>query len=102
MSFLCFRYETTFNINCDNNLLCCNNCIYKYTDSGDEICQVNVYGIRKKQSWKYLTMSKYQVMLVNKGLKDKLSERNTRLILLSNQAQRVAYIITLDNFCLSK
>lgn len=41
-------------------------------------------------------------MLVNKILRDKFDEKNTRPIPLSNQPQHITCIITLDDFYISK
>lgn len=68
----------------DHNLLCYNNCIYKHTDFNDNISQINIYHIRKKYSLNYFTIFKYQLMLVDKILVNKLSRRNIRLIPLFN------------------
>lgn len=102
LGLLCFMCETAFDIEHDHNLLCCDNCLYKRADSGDDISQVNVYGIKKKYSLNYLTTPEYQALLVDEVLGDELGERNARPIPLPNQAQRAACVTVLDDFYMSK
>lgn len=99
---MCFMCETVFDIEYDHILLYCDNCLYKHADSGDDISQVNIYGIRKKHSLNYFIMPEYQALLIDEILGDKLEGGNTRLILFLNQAQRTACITALDDFCMSK
>lgn len=80
LSFVYFTYDTTFNMDYDHNLLYYNNCIYKYMDFNDNISQINIYYIRKEYSLNYFTILKYQPMLVDKILVNKLGGRNIRLI----------------------
>ncbi len=47
-------------------------------------------------------MPKYQTLLFDKVLGDKLEGRNAKPILFLNQAQCVACIIALDDFYMSK
>lgn len=84
LSFLCFIYKIVFDKEYDNNLLCCNNCIYKYIDYGNNIFKVNIYGIKKKHFLNYLTIFEYQALFINKVLKDKLRRKNFRPISFPN------------------
>lgn len=73
---MCFMCKTVFDIKHDHNLLCCNNCLYKHTDSSDNIFQMNIYGIRKNNFLNYFTKSEYKALLIDEFLGDKLRERN--------------------------
>ncbi len=86
LGLLYFMCKTAFDIEHNNNLQCCNNCFYKRADSSDDISQVNIHSVRKKHFLNYFTTPEYQALLVNKVLGNKFGRRNTRPILLPNQA----------------
>lgn len=72
--------ETIFDIKYDYNWLYCNNYFYKYKDSNNDIFQVNIHDIRKKHFLNYFTIPKYQILIVDKVLRDNFEGENTRPI----------------------
>lgn len=70
----------------NNNLLYYNNYLYKYSNSGNNISNLNVYNIAKKHFLNYFILLKYQILLINQVLEDKLKRKNAIAIIFTTQA----------------
>ena len=86
LSLLYFKCGTFFKMDHDNNLLCYNNYLYKCGDSNNNIVYVNIYGITKKLLMNYLILFKYQILLIDQVIGDKIEKKKARAIFFPNQA----------------
>lgn len=72
-------YKTIFEIEHDNNPLCCNNYFYKCNNSRYNISYVNIHNIIKNHFLNYLTIPKYQMLLVDLVLVNELRNKIIKL-----------------------
>ena len=69
----------------DNNLLYCNNCFYKCKNSGNNIDYINIYDIIKELSLNYFITIKFQTLLINQIMDNKIGKKYAKTIFFPNQ-----------------